>query len=166
MAEITLKGNPIHTWGDLPAVGSSAPDFKLVGGDLADMTLADFAGKKNLLNIVPSLDTPVCAASTKRFNEYATDHPDVAMLMISADLPFAMQRFCTSEHCGNVVSLSMMRSRGFAKEYGVLIEDGPLAGITARAVLVLDEDNKVVYNEMVPEIAQEPDYESAIKALG
>lgn len=165
MAKITLKGNPIHTNGDLPSSGK-APDFKLVGSDLAEVTLANFAGKKKLLNIVPSLDTPVCATSTKRFNEFAKANKDVVMLMISADLPFAMSRFCTAEECANVIPLSMMRSRGFAKEYGVLIEDGPLAGITARAVLVLDENNNIVHSELVPEIAQEPDYESAIKALG
>ena len=165
MASITLKGNPINTNGELPAVGSMAPDFKLVDGSLADLTLADYAGKKKLLNIVPSLDTPVCATSTKKFNDFASAHDDTVMLMISADLPFAMSRFCSAEGADNVIPLSLMRSKAFAKDYGVLIQDGPLAGITARAIVVLDADNKVVYSEMVPEIAQEPDYDAAIAAL-
>jgi len=166
MATITLHGNEIHTNGDLPAVGDKAPDIKLVDGDLNDLTLSDYQGKKKLLNIVPSLDTPVCATSTKRFNEAAQGRDDVVMLIISADLPFAMGRFCTAEGLENVVSLSMMRSRNFAKDYGVLITDGPLAGVTARAVVVLDENDKVVYTELVPEIAQEPNYDKALAALG
>ena len=131
MATITLKGNEIHTDGDLPAVGSQAPDFKLVDAELGDKTLADYAGKKKLLNIVPSLDTPVCATSTKKFNEAAAGRDNVVMLVISADLPFAMGRFCGAEDIDKVVPLSMMRSRNFAKDYGMLITDGPLAGITA-----------------------------------
>jgi len=165
MASITLKGSPINTNGELPAVGSDAPDFKLVDSSLADLTLADYAGKKKLLNIVPSLDTPVCAESTKKFNDFASQHDDTVILIISADLPFAMSRFCSAEGADGVVSLSLMRSKAFAKDYGVLIQDGPLAGITARAVVVLDEDNKVIYSELVPEIAQEPDYDAAIAAL-
>ena len=165
MASITLQGSAISTNGELPAVGNTAPDFKLVNGELADISLADYAGKKKLLNIVPSLDTAVCATSTKRFNDYASQHDDTVMLMISADLPFAMSRFCSAEGADNVISLSLMRSKAFAKDYGVLIQDGPLAGITARAVVVLDEDNKVVYTELVPEIAKEPDYDAAIAAL-
>jgi len=165
MASITLKGSTISTNGELPAVGSDAPNFKLVDSSLADLTLADFAGKKKLLNIVPSLDTPVCATSTKKFNDYASAHSDAVMLMISTDLPFAMSRFCNAEGADNVISLSLMRSKAFAKDYGVLIQDGPLAGITARAVVVLDADNKVLYTELVPEIAQEPDYDAAIAAL-
>jgi len=165
MASITLQGNPITTNGELPAVGSDAPDFKLVDGELNDRTLADYAGKKKLLNIVPSLDTPVCATSTKKFNEYASANEDTVTLVIAADLPFAMTRFCGAEGTGNVVGLSLMRSKAFAKDYGVLIQDGPLAGITARAVVVLDADNKVLYTELVPEIAQEPDYDAAIAAL-
>ncbi len=165
MATITLKGTPIHTNGELPAIGSAAPYFHLVDGSLADKTLADYPGKKKLLNIVPSLDTPVCQISTRKFNEHAKMHRDTVMLMIAADLPFAMQRFCTDEKLDNVVSLSMMRSRNFAKDYGVLIQDGPLAGITARAVVVLDANDKVLYTEMVPEIAQEPDYAAALAAL-
>ena len=165
MATITLQGNTINTNGDLPAVGSAAPDFKLVDGELNDRSLADFAGKKKLLNIVPSLDTPVCATSTKKFNEAAQGRDDVVMLIISSDLPFAMGRFCTAESLENVKTLSMMRSRNFAKDYGVLITDGPLAGITARAIVALDENNKVLYTELVPEIAQEPDYDKALGAL-
>jgi thiol peroxidase len=165
MAKITLQGNEINTNGELPAVGSQAPDFKLVDGELNDRSLADYAGKKKLLNIVPSLDTPVCATSTKKFNDYAKDRDDTVMLMIAADLPFAMSRFCGAEGTDNVIPLSLMRSKSFAKDYGVLITDGPLAGITARAIVVLDENDKVVYAELVPEIAQEPDYEAAIAAL-
>ncbi|HHJ19909.1 MAG TPA: thiol peroxidase [Gammaproteobacteria bacterium] len=165
MATITLAGNEIHTNGELPAVGSEAPGFKLVDKDLNDIELSGFAGKTKLLNIVPSLDTGVCATSTRKFNDAAKDKPDVVFLTISADLPFAQGRFCQAEGIDTVQTLSMMRSRKFAKDYGVLIEDGPLAGVTARAVLVLDADNKVVYTEQVPEITQEPDYDSAIAAL-
>ena len=166
MAVVTLKGTEFHTNGDLPAVGSQAPEFHLVAGNLSDVTLANYAGKKKLLNIVPSLDTPVCATSTRKFNEYAKSHPDTVILIISADLPFAQSRFCTGEKLENVIPLSIMRSRHFAKDYGVLIDDGPLAGLTARAVVVLDEDNQVLYTQLVPEIAEEPDYAAALKALG
>jgi thiol peroxidase len=166
MAQTALQGNPVNLAGDLPAVGSTAPDFRLTAGDLSDVTLANYAGKKKLLNIVPSLDTGVCAASTKKFNETMEGRSDAVALVISADLPFASGRFCTAEGITNVINLSMMRSRNFGKDYGVLIEDGPLAGITARAVMVLDEDNKVLYTQLVPEITQEPDYDSAMAALG
>ena len=165
MATVTLKGNPINTNGELPAVGATAPDFKLVAADLKDLSLADFAGRKKLLNIVPSLDTAVCALSTRIFNEHAKAHPDTVILVISADLPFAQKRFCGNEGLENVVTLSMMRSRKFAKDYGVLLENGPLAGMTARAVLVLDEQNVVRHAELVPEIAQEPDYAAALAVL-
>jgi thiol peroxidase len=165
MAQITLGGNPIHTNGDLPKVGSAAPDFKLTDADLKDVSLADFKGKKKLLNIVPSLDTPVCATSTKKFNEQAAKFPNTVMLIVAADLPFAMKRFCVAENTDKVKSLSMMRDRHFAKDYGVLITDGPLAGITARAIVVIDENNKVAYTEMVPEIKQEPNYDAALAAL-
>jgi thiol peroxidase len=165
MATVTLQGNQLHTNGDLPAVGSAAPDFILVDGQLNNVSLDNYAGKKKLLNIVPSLDTPTCATSTKKFNDHAKAHGDVVMLVVSADLPFAQGRFCGAEGIDNVVPLSMMRSRHFAKDYGVLITDGPLAGITARAVVVLDEDNRVLYNQLVPEIADEPDYEAALAAL-
>ena len=165
MAKITLKGNPVNTNGDLPKVGSAAPDFKLTDADLKDVSLTDFKGKKKLLNIVPSLDTPTCALSTKKFNEHAKQYNNVVMLMISADLPFAQKRFCSAENTALVKSLSMMRDRHFAKDYGVLITDGPLAGITARAVVVIDENNKVTYTELVPEITQEPNYDKALAAL-
>jgi thiol peroxidase len=165
MAKLTFKGNPINTNGDLPAVSQPAPDFKLVANNLKDLTLADFAGKKKLLNIVPSLDTSVCALSTRKFNDHAKAHPDTVILVISADLPFAQKRFCGDENLSNVVTLSMMRSRKFAKDYGVLLEDGPLAGLTARAIVVLDENNIVRHTELVPEIAQEPDYNAALAAL-
>ena len=165
MATITLKGDEIHTNGELPAVGSAAPDFKLVTKDLADVNLSAYKGKKKLLNIVPSLDTSVCATSTKKFNEYAKGRSDLVMLVVSADLPFAQSRFCNTEGIDNVVALSMMRSRNFAKDYGVLIQDGPLAGITARAVVVLDEYDKVMYTELVSEIGEEPNYERALAAL-
>jgi len=165
MASVTLQGTEFHTNGELPEVGSAAPDFCLVDGKLNDLQLADYSGRKKLLNIVPSLDTPTCATSTKKFNDHAASHADVVMLVVSADLPFAMGRFCGAEGIGNVIPLSMMRSRNFAKDYGVLMTDGPLAGITARAVVVIDENDKVVYTQLVPEIADEPDYDAALAAL-
>jgi len=165
MATITLQGNACNTNGDLPKVGSTAPDFTLVDAKLNDVHLADYAGKKKLLNIVPSLDTPTCAISTKKFNEHAADRDDAVVLVVSADLPFASGRFCGLEGLDNVVPLSLMRGKGFAKDYGVLITDGPLAGITARAVVVLDADNRVLYTQLVPEIADEPDYDAALAAL-
>jgi thiol peroxidase len=166
MAQTALKGTPVNLAGELPSVGAPAPDFKLVDKDLADKSLADFAGKKKLLNIVPSLDTDVCATSTRKFNESFVGRSDAVCLVVSADLPFASGRFCSSEGLENVHPLSMMRSRNFGKDYGVLIEDGPLAGITARAVVVIDADDKVVHCELVPEITQEPDYDAALAALG
>jgi thiol peroxidase len=166
MAQTALQGNPVNLAGELPAVGTPAPDFKLVDKDLGDKTLKDFAGKKVLLNIVPSLDTPVCATSTRKFNESFAGRDDAVCLVVSADLPFAAGRFCSTEGIDNVQVLTMMRSRNFAKDYGVLIEDGPLAGITARAIVVIDPAGQVVYTELVPEIGQEPDYEAALKALG
>jgi thiol peroxidase len=165
MATITLRGNPIQTSGDLPPVGSEVPGFRLVSRELKDVSLHDFAGKKKVLNIFPSIDTPTCALSVKKFNDYARHHKDVVMLMISADLPFAQGRFCGTEGLSNVVTLSMMRGRNFAKDFGVLIENGPLAGLAARACVVLDADNKVIHAELVKEIADEPDYEAALKAL-
>lgn len=165
MAQITLQGNACNTNGELPAAGAAAPDFKLVTTELADVGLADYAGKKKLLNIVPSLDTDVCAASTRKFNESFAGRDDAVALVVSADLPFASGRFCTTEGLKNVAALSMMRSKNFAKDYGVLIEDGPLAGLCARAVVVLDADNKVLYTQLVPEIVNEPDYDAALNAL-
>lgn len=166
MATVTLQGNPFNTNGDLPAVGSAAPDFGLVTKDLADVSLKTYAGKKKLISIVPSLDTGVCAASTKIFNDRIKGRGDAVVLVVSADLPFAQGRFCGAEGIDNVVTLSMMRSRNFAKDYGMLMVDGPLAGITGRAVVVLDASDKVVYTQLVPEITIEPDYDAAIKALG
>ena len=166
MATITLEGNAINTNGELPAVGSVAPDFKLVNAEMADVSLADFSGKKKLLDIVVSLDTGICATSAKKFSDAAKEHGDLAVLVISADLPFAQKRVCDAEGADNVTTLSMMRSKNFAKDYGVLIQDGPLAGVTARSIVVLDENNKVLYNELVPEIAQDPDYDKALAALG
>lgn len=165
MATITLNGNPVHTNGVLPAIGSSAPDFVLVNKDLTNVSLADYAGKKKLLNIVPSLDTGVCATSTIKFNQAMAGKSDAVALVISADLPFAMNRFCSAEGIDNVISLSMMRSKNFAKDYGVLITDGPLEGICARAVVVLDENNKVLHTQQVPEIGEEPDYDAAMALL-
>jgi thiol peroxidase len=165
MATVTLHGDTCNTNGDLPAVGSAAPDFHLVDGKLGDVRLADYSGKKKILNIVPSLDTPTCATSAKTFNEKVAGRDDVVVLVVSADLPFAQGRFCEAEGLKNVIPLSLMRTRGFAKDYGVLITDGPLAGITARAIVVIDENDQVVYTQLVGEIADEPDYDSALAAL-
>jgi thiol peroxidase len=165
MATVTQRGNPIHTNGELPALGAKAPDFKLTTGDLKDVSLADYRGKKKVLNIVPSLDTPTCATSTRKFNERAGQMKNTVVLVVSADLPFASKRFCTTEGLQNVVPLSLMRDKNFAKDYGVLIQDGPLQGICARAVVVLDENDKVIHRELVPEIGQEPNYEAALKAV-
>lgn len=165
MASITLEGNETNTNGDLPEVDSIAPEFNLTDGELKDISLDYFSGKQKFLNIVPSLDTGVCATSTKKFNTAAADHDDTVFLTISADLPFAQGRFCEQENLKRVMTLSMMRDKNFAKDYGVLITDGPLTGITARAIVVLDKNNKVLYTELVSEIAQEPDYESALAVL-
>ncbi len=166
MATVTLKGNPINTNGELPAVGDKAPDFILPNKALADVSLATFAGKKRLLNIVPSLDTPTCAISTKKFNESFAGRDDAVALVISADLPFAQGRFCETEGLENVETLSLMRGKEFAKAYGVFIIDGPLAGLAARAVVIVDENDTVTYTQLVGEIGDEPDYEAAMKALG
>lgn len=165
MASITLEGNPIHTNGELPALNSIAPPFSLVDKDLNDIELASFSGQKKLLNIVPSLDTGVCATSTRKFDELVSGRDDVTVLIISADLPFAQARFCSAENIDRVITLSMMRDQTFARDYGILISDGPLAGICARAVLVLDEQDRVIHSELVPEIAQEPDYDAAMAVL-
>jgi len=165
MTKITLKGNEIHTNGDIPKIGDEAPDFVLVNEDLNNVTLEDYKNKNKILSIVPSLDTPVCQTSTKIFNEKASSVKDTIILTISADLPFAMTRFCSSEKLNNIKSLSMMRSRNFAKDYGVLIVDGPLAGITARAVVVIDKNNIVIHSELVKEISDEPDYDGALNCL-
>jgi thiol peroxidase len=165
MATVTLAGNACNTNGDLPAVGAEAPDFVLTDGDLNDLSLSDFAGKKKVISIVPSLDTGTCATSTKVFNERLGNRDDVVVLVVSADLPFAQGRFCSAEGVTDVRTLSMMRSRDFASDYGMLLMDGPLQGISARAVVVTDADNKVLYTQLVAEIADEPDYDSAIAAL-
>jgi thiol peroxidase len=165
MAQVTLKGTPIHTNGEVPALGAKAPDFKLVNGDLKEVSLADYRGKKKILNIVPSLDTSVCATSTRKFNKEASSLPNTVVLVVSADLPFASKRFCTTEGLQNVIPLSLMRTKAFAKDYGVLLQDGPLQGITARAVVVLDENDKVIHRQLVPEIGEEPDYAAALKAV-
>jgi len=162
MAQITLKGNPIHTIGTLPAVGSIAPDFSLTTQDLADVDLSVYTGKKKILNIVPSLDTGTCAASAKTFEHRAHTLNNTVILTISMDLPFAQQRFCQAEGVDNVVTLSAFRGSEFGKNYGVEMIDGPLRGLLSRAVVILDEENKVLYTEQVPEIAQEPDYDSAV----
>jgi thiol peroxidase len=166
MAEVTFKGNPLHTNGELPQIGSKAPNFVLTGPDLADRSLTDFEGRKKILNIVPSLDTKVCAISTRRFNGEAKLRDDLQVVVISADLPFAQHRFCEAENCDAIATLSMMRDKRFAESYGVLLTDGPLAGLCARAVLVLDENDTVIHAQLVPEIAEEPDYKAALDALG
>lgn len=165
MAKLTLRGQECSCIGELPEIGSKAPEFSLVNERLQDIGLDHWKDKKKILNIVPSLDTKVCAKSTKIFNQKLNEQNNVVLLIISADLPFAQSRFCSTEKLDRVISLSMMRSRKFAKDYGVLIENGPLAGLTARAVLVLNEDNKVIYNQLVSEISEEPDYDAAIAAL-
>lgn len=165
MATVTLRGTEFQTSGELPAVGSEAPGFRLVSADLKDLTPHDFAGKTKVLNIFPSIDTPTCATSVRKFNQSAAGLTDVVVLCISADLPFAQKRFCGAEGLANVVNLSLMRGAQFAKDYGVLIENGPLAGLTARAVVVLDPLNKVVHTELVKEISEEPNYTAALNTL-
>jgi thiol peroxidase len=165
MAQITLRDNPIHTSGELPAVGGDAPEFKLVGTDMAEHALADFAGKQVVLNIFPSLETPVCAASVRRFNQLASEREETVVLCISADLPFAHKRFCAAEGLDDVVSLSTFRDQSFGSAYGIQMVDGPLAGLLARAVVIVDTEGKVCYTELVPAIGQEPDYEAALSAL-
>ncbi|MDO5535082.1 MAG: thiol peroxidase [Propionibacteriaceae bacterium] len=164
MAEITFKGNPVNTAGDLPAVGTAAPDFTLVGSDLSDVTLADQAGRRVVLNIFPSIDTGVCATSVRRFNELAASLDNTTVVCASADLPFALGRFCGAEGIDNVVVGSSFRS-SFSDDYGTKMVDGPLAGLNARSVVVIDADGKVVHTELVPEIGQEPDYDAAVQAL-
>ena len=165
MSQVTLKGNPVQVNGQLPAVGSEAPSFSLVAKDLSDATLASFDGKRKVLNIFPSVDTPTCATSVRKFNEKASQLENTVVLCISADLPFAQARFCGAEGLSNVVTLSTMRGHDFLKHYGVAIASGPLAGVAARAVVVLDEHDKVLHTELVGEIANEPDYDAALKAL-
>jgi thioredoxin-dependent peroxiredoxin len=163
MAQITLRGNPINTVGDLPAVGSSAPSFTLTGTDLGAVTSEQFNGKALLLNIFPSVDTPVCATSVRTFNERATGSGG-AVLCVSNDLPFAQKRFCGTEGIENVTTVSAFRD-SFGSDYGVTITDGPMAGLLGRAVVVIGADGNVAYAELVPEIANEPNYDAALAAL-
>ncbi|NDV96254.1 thiol peroxidase [Dysgonomonas sp. 521] len=165
MAKVTFKGSPVNTSGQLPAVGSPAPDFTLVKTDLSDVTLKDLNGKNVILNIFPSLDTAVCAASVRKFNKEAASLPNTVILAISADLPFAAGRFCTTEGIENVHPASTFRNPEFAKDYGVLTLDGPLKGLLARSVVVLDGNGKVLYNELVEETTNEPNYQAAISVL-
>lgn len=165
MARITLKGNPINTSGSLPAIGGRAPDFKLTQGNLSDISLGTFTGKKIVLNIFPSIDTGVCATSVRKFNAEAANLPNTVVLCVSADLPFAANRFCGAEGLKNVVTGSDFKDRKFGETYGVRITDGPLTGLLARSVVVIDEQGNVAYTEQVPEIAQEPNYEAALKAI-
>ncbi len=166
MAGITFKGQPTRTAGSLPAIGSKAPDFELTGTDLAQYTLGQWSGQRKLLNIFPSVDTPVCAASARRFNEEASRYADTVMLNVSADLPFAQNRYCGSEGLADVRNLSTFRAPEFGVNYGVRIEEGPLRGLCARAIVVIDEHDTVVHTQLVSEIGDEPDYEAALKALG
>ena len=166
MTTVTLGGNPVEVKGSFPVVGALAPAFALAGADLKDHSLADYAGRRKVLNIVPSLDTETCAVSTRKFNEKAASLANTVVLVISADLPFAAKRFCSVEGLANVVTLSTFRNgEAFKEAYGVAIASGPLAGLAARAVVVLDAQNKVLHAELVPEIAQEPNYEAALAAV-
>ena len=165
MSEITLQGNPVQTVGSLPAIGKPAPPFKLVKTDLSGVGLQDFSGKNVILNIFISLDTSVCAASVRRFNKEAGESPDTVVLCISADLPFAHNRFCEAEGLNEVIPLSVFRSPEFGRDYGVTFGTGPLVGLLSRAIVIIDKSGKVFYTEQVPEIGQEPDYDAALLAL-
>jgi thiol peroxidase len=165
MATITLKGNPVETSGNLPAKGSQAPAFTLVKTDLSEATLTQSAGKKLVLNIFPSIDTPTCATSVRKFNQQAGDMPNTQVLCVSADLPFALSRFCGAEGIQNVATASTFRSPEFGKDYGLTITTGPLKGLLARAVVVIDEKGKVLHTQLVSEIANEPDYAAALAVL-
>jgi thioredoxin-dependent peroxiredoxin len=164
MAQVTLGGNPVNTVGELPAVGSTAPSYTLAGADLSDVTPDSFSGKSVVLNIFPSIDTKTCATSVRTFNEAVAGRDDAVVVCVSQDLPFAAARFCGAEGLSNVVTASAFRSE-FGDDYGVLLADGKLAGLFARAVVVVDASGKVVHTELVPEIAQEPDYDAALAAL-
>lgn len=165
MSTVTLDGNPVELGGSFPQNGDTVPAFTLTNSSLEEVKLDSWAGKRKILNIIPSIDTGVCAASTRKFNEKAGALDNTVVLVISADLPFAAARFCGAEGLQNVVTLSTFRNPGFQKDYGVAIQDGPLAGLCGRAVVVLDEDNKVIHSQLVSEIHDEPDYEAALKAL-
>lgn len=166
METVFFKGTPCHTYGTIPSAGEKAPCFTLVDPDMKELRCSDYRGKRVVMNIFPSLDTPVCAASVRRFNADAAGMKDVAVVCVSMDLPFAMSRFCTLEGLENVVAASAFRSPEFAKDYGLLMTDGPLAGLLARCVLVIDERGNVVYRELVNEITEEPDYKAAMSVLG
>nr|WP_298140439.1 thiol peroxidase [uncultured Pseudomonas sp.] len=165
MAQVTLKGSPVEVAGQLPQVGQQAPAFSLVGAGLADVSLSSLAGKRKVLNIFPSVDTPTCATSVRKFNAEASKLANTQVLCISADLPFAQARFCGAEGLENVTNLSTMRGADFLKDYGVAIASGPLTGVAARAVVVLDENDKVLHSELVAEIGSEPNYDAALEAL-
>lgn len=165
MARITFKGNPVNTSGELPLKGTFAQDFTLVKSDLSNLSLSELKGKKVLINIFPSLDTSVCATSVRKFNQLASEKPDVVILAVSKDLPFAHNRFCSTEGIKNVITLSGFRDTEFGRAYGVEMTDGPLKGLYARSVVIVDETGKVIYTQLVPEIAQEPDYDSALAHL-
>ena len=165
MANVTLGGNPVTVNGNFPKPGDTVADVALTGADLKEVSLKDYAGKKKVLNIVPSLDTPVCQTSTRQFNQRASGLENTVVLVISADLPFASKRFCTTEGLNNVVSLSTFRNREVHSKLGVDVADGSLRGLTSRAVIVLDENDKVLYSELVPEIKEEPKYDAALAAL-
>ncbi len=165
MAQVTLRGNPVQVDGQLPQVGQQAPAFTLVGSGLADISLSSLAGKRKVLNIFPSIDTPTCATSVRKFNAQASQLANTVVLCVSADLPFAQARFCGAEGLDNVVNLSTMRGAEFLKDYGVAIANGPLAGVAARAVVVLDEHDKVLHSELVAEIGNEPNYDAVLAAL-
>ena len=165
MATITLQGDTIHTYGDLPAIGSPAPDFHMTKNDLSEIRLSDCLGKCTVLNIFPSLDTPTCANAMKQFNHIAKQHDDILVLCVSADLPFAQKRFCKEEHLENVVPVSIFRNSDFGKTYGVLMTDGPLTGLLSRAVIVIDKKGNIVHTEQVREIAEEPDYQCVVNCF-
>ena len=165
MAQVTLKGNAVNTIGELPKVGTQAPDFLLTKTDLTDVTLKDVAGKRGVLNIFPSVDTSVCAMTVRRFNAEISKVENATVLCVSRDLPFAHARFCGAEGLDNVVSVSELRNLDFGERYGMRIVDGPLASLLARAVVILDESGKVLYTQLVPEITEEPDYNAAMAVL-
>lgn len=165
MNTVYFKDQPCHTYGQIPAVGTDAPCFNLVTRDLRDITCKDFKGQRVVLNIFPSLDTPVCAASVRRFNVEAAKFPDTKVICVSMDLPFAMERFCEANDIQNVIAASAFRSPSFAQQYGVQLVDGPLSGLLARAVIIIDKDGKVAYTDLVEQITDEPDYDGAIYVL-
>jgi thiol peroxidase len=165
MASITLEGSEIHTTGNLPDIGSDAPAFSLTNSALGTASLSDYSGKKIIMNIFPSIDTGVCATSTRKFNETASSNKNSVVLCISADLPFALSRFCGAENLDDVVTLSTFRTPEFGEDYGVRITDGPISGLMSRAVIIIDENNKVIHTEQIPEISQEPDYEAALARI-